>query len=247
MKFRGVFTCVVLAMILACSSQDDIDIGDENAAKTGATLSDYASTWVGYAELVEFADGSDRVTLVLDENGHGTLTVGESEDPTLEPAVAPSMVDDLVPGFPYTILGAELDEARLAFGVQRTEVFAPWCALQTPVLFDPNGETRYGCYPNYGSERMDEEGRCFIEPVGQAEIEVACDVFLCDIPYACECTQAACAWNALPIAEPRLAEAFAFLDVALESGGDEMVGTLLTNAATKSPGGSRTTVRLTRQ
>jgi hypothetical protein len=245
MKFQGVFTCLVLATMSACSSQDDIDIGDENAAKTGATLSDYASSWVGYVEAAHFADDSDRIQLDLDQDGQGTLVVGDSGDPTLDPTEPPLRVDELVPGFRYSVQGTELEAARLQLGVQRTDAFAPWCALQTPVRYDPSDDDRYGCYPNYGSERVDDEGRCFIEPVGQAEQEVDCDVFVCDIAYACECTANHCAANQLPISEPRLAEAFSFLDVALEAAGERMVGTLIINGS--SSGGERLTVRLERQ
>jgi hypothetical protein len=132
--------------LVACSG-DKANIG--NTSAIGAQLSDYAATWDGYTEAYSFRpDGSDRVRLIIDASGHGTLQVGDAAllpaatDPNVgyPPGATlkgPSSVNTtgLTEGFLYPIYATQVQADRIQLGVNPGDLYAGWCALQTPIPF----------------------------------------------------------------------------------------------------------------
>jgi hypothetical protein len=135
---------------LACSGGGAVNIG--NTESLGGKLSDYAASWDGYAEAFTFMpSGSDRVRLTIDAGGQGTLRVGDGPllppptDPTVgyPPSAGPSdpgaaEFDSILrEGFPYPIYGAQVQTQRIQLGVNLTDLFAAWCAIETPIAWQP--------------------------------------------------------------------------------------------------------------
>jgi hypothetical protein len=228
----------------ACSGGESVDIGDESVDRTGEKLSDYAATWEGYAEAFEFDSGSDAIRIVLDENGNGTLSVGNASSiaPPADPDVGyplgpngerrPFPQGNLYSGFSYSVIGARVSEHRLRFEVQPTELFEAWCELQTPVAatyrFPPD---RYFCAPDTTVFGDDTEGCVQLDAQGN-EVPIDCnkvglcfyDICVCD---ANGCTSDTDGRESVTI------------DAALASEGSELEGTLLI--------GDRVVVRMSRQ
>jgi hypothetical protein len=99
-------------------------------------------------------------------------------------------------GFAYTIVGGKLDGTRLQFGVGTTELWAAWCALQTPVPWDA---TSYDCLPNWASGGGNQG--CFqTNPMTNMTVPVDCGkLYLCDQAYqTCTCTASSCAIRSTP-------------------------------------------------
>lgn len=133
---------------LACSGGGAVNIGNTNAV--GSRLSDYAATWDGYAEAYAFMpDGSDHVRLTIGSSGQGTLEVGDQSllapatDPTVGyPPGAPMQADGL--GYPlstglsegvlFPIYDAQIQTDRIQVGFKPNDLYASWCALQTPTV-----------------------------------------------------------------------------------------------------------------
>jgi hypothetical protein len=148
-------------------------------------------TWSGYAQ----GEGHDYdFTLVLGggEAPCGTLTFGESQvypDAT-DPEVPFPGNDggfkylERAPGFSYSLLGFEVDGARVRFRVAYSEPYASWCGLQTSY---PNPHTGgYSCLPSYGTGVLPNGTEC-TTPDGQ-------HVYECDHYSAClSAVQAPCA------------------------------------------------------
>lgn len=224
---------LLAAAVFGCSSKSDVDIGDDRSASLGASLSDYAGTWEGYAEAYTFLDDTDRVRLTLDSTGNGTLELGNDRPglPAPDPDSAPpgwqlmgnSSVDPgLLIGYPFTVTGATIESTRIKLTTQTPAEYEQWCALQTPALdpSDPQG-LRYACLPGNG---MHSDGTtCWLIPT---ETEVPCAKIKC--LEACACTATTCTFrNYNPLD----------LDAALELDGNRLVGTLVVL-------GLRVTVRL---
>jgi hypothetical protein len=230
----------------ACGAQDPVDLGHDEPAKTGEFLSDYAASWDGYVEAYAFASGTDRVRLVLDENGEGYLQLGDVPllDPPSDPDVGyPPGVDYSFPaaslagtmeGFQYTALAASVQNRRIQFAVYGQELYADWCALQTSYyqpMESQAGEAIYSCIPEGGVSFGDE---CSVEG-----IPFDCDkVGICVSRSACTCDADGCSAPA-----PMVESVTAFpthLDGALDNAGKTLVGTLVLD-------GMRLNIRLERQ
>jgi hypothetical protein len=232
-KISTIALVVALFGIAGCASDPEVDIGD---GRTGEQLRDYAAAWEGYAEAHTFSDGSDRVRLTLDEDGEGTLEIGDSPALTVDPD-HPQAASDLVPGFAYTVRFAEVESKRLRFRFDPHESLAGWCAVQTPSLFFSDPEV-WACLPN-GTTSSAGKGNCFLTPDGEEERPVDCQaIYICGSGI-CACTEQSCAI-------PELSEEQALdyaVDGALEQGGNRLVGTLrLGSGSTANP-----IIRLERQ
>jgi hypothetical protein len=148
-RFSALLPLASLFVAAGCGDQGDLDVGDE-ARAVGAALSDYAANWDGYAEAFQVpGDDTDRVRLVLDEAGVGTLRFGEAElfpAPTAPEEKYPPIVGEgvnsqaaleqveeyyLRSGFAYPVTGAQVTEHRLQFSVELARMMDPWCALVT--------------------------------------------------------------------------------------------------------------------
>lgn len=236
----------LLATTGGCAD-DPVSLGGAVAVDR-SSLSTYAAVWEGYVEAHTFPSGSDRVLLVLDDNGHGSITFGEAA-----PRPMPTDPDDPFPdlsileyrtldepyheGLAYEISEGLVQDARLrARTLPRKVYVAAGCALQTPVeVINPGGwvasaeDWPYGCVPYRATSTRD--GQCFSTLTADAtirdEIEVDCRK-LAFCFSSCGCTETECV--PLNPGEPIV------LDGALDEAGTQLVGTLDTF-----------TIRLTRQ
>jgi hypothetical protein len=248
----------------ACSSDKPVNIGNTNMI--GAQLSDYAATWDGYAEAFTFSDGSDRVRLTIDANGQGTLQVGDAallappSDPNVGyPTDQPGGIEySLIAGFLYPIYATQVQEARIQLGAVPGDLYAAWCALQTPVPYEittivmQSGteiiigasdagvvSTQYACVaPNTVSGAPG--GGCQVTNADGGTSPISCQkTDLCQGPQpACTCTASACASVQVPAGTP-VAQYPVELDGALDATGKILTGTLTV--------GNGVTVHLTRQ
>lgn len=270
MKQQSTVSCTVFVMgivrraivpaslMLGACSADPVDLGDGRLGVDRSALVSYAAAWEGYVEAYQFDSGSDRVRLVLDENGDGTFSFGDGQpwpqptDPDtafpFERFADPSgysfeNIPTPIEGFAYHVGGALVEDERLRAATPASQVFDAACAIQTPVLVDqsvPNGDepgpvppvAAIGS-PEYSclSELGYSEGppgSCFTGLSGQA---VSCTkARLCS--NHCECTATLCSARA---------ESELRLDAALNDAGDRLEGTLV-----GLNGDARATVRLTR-
>lgn len=214
---------------VGCSSDSDVDIGDgQTASHTGEALTDYAAVWDGYAVAYTFADGSDKVRLVVDAEGNGTLTVGDPlPPPTYEAGSAPPAVANIVPGFAFPVQSAKVEAARLRFGVGLNDAIEPWCEAQPPVPFDPSYPDVYACMREFAV--LQDDNHCQALDTGEV---VNCDARIyCS--YVCECTAESCRVGGNPAANAThgsgspLPEARATFDAALADEGNVLEGRLV--------------------
>lgn len=240
----------ILITTAACSDDRKVDIGET----LGSKLSDYADSWVGYAEAYTFDSGSDRVRLVLDANGAGRLRVGDA--PLAPPATDPnlgypagswsppgdvSLNHDLLAVFQYPVHDATIETGRIQLSVNPADPYAVWCALQTPVLDEAtsNGAgATYLCALNRGGQFNKSGQDCVEQAVGQADVPIDCLKWrLCTSEQVCQCTATAC--TQAPTSQAAGGVTAIRFDGALEAGGNELTGTLVV--------GPRVTVRLHRE
>lgn len=232
----GVVSVIALLGVAGCSSDPDVDIGD---GRTGQRLTDYAAVWEGYAEGYDFSDGSDRVRIALDENGDGTLEVGDSAALVTDPDRAPRGARaGLVPGFAYAVRVANVESSRLRLRVDSKEVLSGWCSVQTShATATPDIWT---CMP-WGATGTSAEG-CNVTPEDtNVKVPYDCDAIqICQLgPELCGCTESGCAIPAFDEAGP---VQFG-VDAALGDSGDTLEGTLLLGELIAE----RPIIRLTRQ
>jgi hypothetical protein len=259
---RALLLCAGLP--LACSGGKSINIGNTNTL--GSQLSDYAASWDGYAEAAAFLpDQTDRVRVTIDADGNGALEIGNA--PTLPPpsnpnvGYPPSIVDNtgMFEGFLYPTHAAAISADRIQLGINPHDVYAAWCALQTPYVFSfselpvPDGGTQaYGCLPNWGTGPNNSPdggpdggpGCALTPPDGGAILPVDCEkIALCGLGLGlnvCSCTASSCT----SLAVPSGAGANQYpveLDAALDSTGKTLTGTLAISSTL------RVTVVLTKQ
>jgi hypothetical protein len=150
------------ALVAGCGS-DQVNIGDGQLNVDKNSLSSYAATWEGYVEAYTFPSGTDRVRVVLDENGTGRLQVGEGGlVPASDPNVGypPAVVDyatrsdpwvgydpakGLWDGVGYPLVDAQIQAERIRWKVDLYAAYSDWCALQTPVYRPDVSSTAYAC------------------------------------------------------------------------------------------------------
>lgn len=235
---------VLGALVALACSEAPVDIGDENTQKTGESLSDYAGSWSGYAEAFTFeaAGSSDRVRLLIDEHGNGSLQVGEgaASVPTLDVDVAPAgpwssfssdfAVNTLVEGYRYTLNDVRVEDRRLRFTVDPLELFRPWCQAQVPMGTDVLGRVisppvcHLNAYMDFESSTcmdLDSSGNPFALDCGTLK--------LC-FSY-CVCTETSCDASLLGTAGAGTSrggpEDVYEADLSLDEDGTRIVGTLL--------------------
>ena len=138
------------------------------------------------------------------------------------------------PGFPYTIVRGAGCDATFRFGVSTSELWQPWCALQTPI-YSPN--YGWGCTILAGGGSSDGTN-CTVEPQSGAwqtyplwKCE-ACGTF--DMGGGvCECDQNSC------FANPTATQTFNLTDSISD-------GTEILSGPDPDPSCSDCTVRLAR-
>lgn len=248
---RSLSLAVVLCTAghFACSGDNPVNIGETSVV--GSQLSDYAATWDGFAEAFHFwPDGSDRVRLTIDDSGQGTLEIGDSAllapptDPNVGyPAILyPSTVGNttgtgseisLAEGFLYSIHAATVATNRIQLGADPTELFAPWCQLQTSYDWnDPTiGSSGYYCVPRFVSANLDPATGCSENLPDGTTVTVDCGKFNeCFMSAVCACTSTGCTGNTVPPGSP--VSQYFELDGALDSTGTTLTATLGTGGPT---------------
>ncbi|HTQ02403.1 MAG TPA: hypothetical protein VMI54_01055 [Polyangiaceae bacterium] len=226
----------VLALLASasfgCSGGKPVDIGEDAA---GAKLADYAANWDGYAENYNFASGSDRVRVSLDANGRGRLEVGADVDygtPQADVGYAPppnGQFEGLGPprtlfeGYPYSIVGAQVQADRLQFGADGYELFKPWCELQTG--YSNPGLPYYTCDPGTQLSSVSADSTQCTEMTSSGSESVDCYKWeLCaQFGRPCTCSSSSCTVDL----ETSLDETENLVDVALTDAGNSLTGTLV--------------------
>jgi hypothetical protein len=243
---------------LACSDGGQMNIG--NTQKLGGQLSDYVATWDGHAQAFAFSDGSDHVHLTIDSTGAGTLTVGQS--PALPPAtdphvgypvgsgnffqaVQPGQLDPPFPGFAYPLHATQVQSDRIQTGLDPSDVYTGWCALQTPMaVTDPStGLSGFSCAPAATKieHPVPDSPDCILDQADGTSQTVDCGwLSLCWLPSVCTCIQTACTALLTPDGTP-VTQYPGEIDGQLDATGTTLTGTLLL------PGAGRVTVVLEKQ
>lgn len=227
-------------ILTACGSDGNQSLGTENPADMTLSLEDFAASWDGYLEAYDLPFGSDRIRIVLDEQGEGTVLFGDGDvlPPPSDPDTAypppgergpedPSAntVFAVFEQFAYPVYGARLEAARLRLELHTSDARAAWCALQTPFHREFNDD--YACLPT-NEVGKDPDGCLYIGP-NDEPIPVSCAKVHC--MYVCECIETSCSAAGGDVIK---------LDGALDDAGNALEGTLVMN-------GTPHTVRLVQQ
>jgi hypothetical protein len=258
----SVVALAVVASMIGCSGKESADNGDATSPGSDGIASDTptsgpSGTYKGYIESYKFADGSDTVVMNLtfagDGSVTGTLMFGDAAPlapPTDPDATYPpgfgesgSVASTIVEGFAFTVTNGTLGGSRVTLQVQPNEAWHAWCALQTKIYPQYNGESDgscgpllgYGCLPNIAT--MDGPGGC-----EWTSCEVKTPTFvdcgkreLCGGGLGvCHCTATAC-MAALGLGGPTIA-----FDLQLS-------GAALNGSSTGISGGTPLNVHLTRE
>jgi hypothetical protein len=244
--------------LVGCSGTGgNVNIGD--TSPVGAKLSDYAASWDGYAQAYGFwPNGSDRVRLTIDAQGHGNLRVGSGDllaAPTDPDEFTPANIaalpqwSDLVEGGLYPTHAAEVQAGRIQFGINPWDLEAAWCALQTPyplpsggVAIADGGQVQehydYSCLPSFASATSGPD--CSYTDADKQTHPVSCaKLWLCQETFACACTATGCAGRDLSYATAANQYPDEF-DAALDASGRTLTATLNLD-------GNRITVVMQRQ
>ena len=186
---------------------------------------------------------SDRVRVTIAADGHGTLRLGDDAlyPPPTDPNVgyppgiqlgASSLGLPMIPveEFLYPLHAARVETNRIQLGIDPADLWAAWCALQTPVPETPDALS-YNCEPNLPFGEM--AGSCaLMEPDGTS-VPVDCGkLALCRMAEECTCTASACAAGTVPNGTPP-DQYPDELDGALDATGSTLTGTLMLGAGTR--------------
>lgn len=221
----------------ACGGEPPrVDLGS-NVAK----LSDYAASWDGYAEAEKFPTGnSDRVRLLLDATGAGTLEVGEGAPlPVPTQAEGGYLTDGVMhaqedialfrDGFKYPVHAARVDAGRIRLGIDPLEIFGAWCAFAPPVTNSgvPSG---YSCAAEGGGFSFDPMvcDYQYTDANGVHQmITVDCGIYLtCIGRNPCTCSATSCGPHVIEgdVGDP---DAYPIvIDGAIDATGSSVTGTL---------------------
>jgi len=167
---------------------------------------DNVQSWTGYIENYKFTSGSDVIKFTFGIDGTGQvvgkvyLGNGTPPPPATDPNVGypPGYFDSydvsahghLEEGFVYSMIGAVYSSRRLQFSFEGSELWAGWCALQTPI---PGSSF---CLPNWGGGMLGYPSSCGqTDPTGKV-VPVDCGKFqLCYRELMCNCSMYACSVN----------------------------------------------------
>jgi hypothetical protein len=248
---------VVLLASAACSGDEHVDLGSGPIEQHGSGLVAFSGSWDGYAEGYTFADGSDRVRLMLDANGSGGIQVGDSQ-PAVVPAATSGYYRDggvgdapLKPGYDYPISGARVESDRLRAGTDPMSYFAAYCSQLTPHAVDPilvpsgfscsRGGNGYSSNGSMCSVTLTANGQPATTPNDANLVNEPIDCGLATCTSYCTCDANGC--EAMTYEQAHGSPSGASFDGALEDDGGKLVGTLVLGPPN---GGTRLTVRLTR-
>lgn len=174
-----------------------------DAGPTGDRAGD---EWDGYVESYRFPSGSDHVRIVFDSaagDGPRTGIVVFGEGPLLPPATDPDvgyppgvagpmspLLDRPWEGFEYPIASASVSGARVLVTIERADLWARWCAIQTPVPTEP-GSSSFACVPNSASGS--DGTSCYLLDATGTHTPIDCGKLqLCHFAMVCVCDAASC-------------------------------------------------------
>jgi hypothetical protein len=165
-----------------------------------------SQSWTGYAENFQFPSGSDAIkfSFAYDPSGQvvGQVILGSGTPPP--PATDPNVgyppgyngfnvLFADAEGFPFSMVGGNFVFHRLRFAIEGTELWASWCALQTPPADGSDG-----CLPNFVSATVGEDS-CSITTANGKTTAVDCTKwYLCEgavgfsSASVCLCTPTGC-------------------------------------------------------
>jgi hypothetical protein len=168
-----------------------------------------AQSWTGWVENYQFPSGSDAIKLSFTSDsagqivGHVILGSGTPPPPATDPNVGyplgfngQGFLSSTIEGFWFSMVAGSYTGNRLSFGMDETELWAGWCALQTPPV---DGSAR--CLPSWGGF-MDSDGTHCGQtgPNGETIIVDCGKLALCsDISLlgggVCSCTPTGCSYR----------------------------------------------------
>jgi hypothetical protein len=206
--------------------------------------------WTGELQTGYLPSGSSRVVVDVElarvgEPVMASVVFGEGEAPAppTDPDLGwPTGIDPegagvpVADGFVYRSLSGTRTGDRIQVEIAVTDLWAPWCALQTPDLI-ADGSDEAQCLPNLPWHSSLDE--CYLEGEGEGEdIPVDClKLTLCRRTRVCTCTGAdGCS--------PSHTGLTMRLDLTIT--GDTAVGTILWTSEDRDVGNQTAHVRLTR-
>jgi hypothetical protein len=194
---------------LAGTSGTVTDPGGTGGMKLLAGPLGPSQSWTGYIENYQFGSRSDALSLTFaaDANGivKGTMVfgMGAPPPPASDPNVGypPDLFANggitvgigaahtyISEGYPYSFDGGTLDARRLRFTVDLWQLWASWCALETPAS-DGSGS----CVPNW-SAMITFDPRCAqTDPTTKELVSVDCGKYVLCSGGVCACTARGCA------------------------------------------------------
>jgi hypothetical protein len=195
-RITSVITLGIVVAVVSGCSDGSVSLGDAPGGQQ--QVQNTTVVWDGYIENYQLTSGSDAVHIELDISASpvvtGTVLLGSASilPPASDPDVGyPSGLDSNGPpgnrpyeGFEFTATDGDLTQDRLRFTISTREVWAGWCALQTPVLSEGADPPFYACLPNSYSF----EGGCVL---GGAPVDCG-KLYLCNLSRTCDCTVAGC-------------------------------------------------------
>lgn len=235
---RGTLGCLLAAGLVAgCAGNGGVNIGDGEVAVDKDALESYAGDWSGYVEAYTFPSGTDKIRVVLDEQGSGSLQIGEGDlaAPPTDPDVGypPSLValapetallimsnlavENLHEGIAYPIANATLASQRLRFQFDALSAYTDWCELQSAYP-QPTSPPSYGCIPGGGINES-AEGVCSVQMSAESDEQVPVDcVKAFECMFVCACDATSCTnMSGTPM----------LVDAALSDDGQHLDGTIL--------------------
>lgn len=143
-KRLGMVAVVGVVGLCGCEAADPVGVGENEAPVEEQPAEEtWPQTWVGYAEMTSwFADDSDQITIVVNEEQTGTVVFGTAEPPALRADhtfppeyLSPTIVRypvtnsaEIVEGVPYTLLEFAYSELRLEASIFTREPYGAACA-----------------------------------------------------------------------------------------------------------------------
>jgi len=240
---------LLLTLAAGCTASK-VDIGDGTAPPPGvlgASLTDYAGTWDGYAEAFTWNDGSDRIRITLDANGAGTIRLGNAPDlapPDPDRAYPASrgnlhpmdVLPLLIAGYGYPVLDAQVDSRRIRFNTTPHVMFEQWCSMQAVYPWF----SEFACVPGLSIGQADRNSAPVCRGnVSDDPLDPRNQVVL-DCGHASTC-MGSCSCDATHCFARD--QGSARIDAALGDGGESLEGTLVIDRFSVV---ERITVRMTR-
>ena len=215
---RLLFLAMVAAP-LGCSDGGQVNIG--NTDTLGGKLSDYAATWDGYTQLSTFSDGSDRVRLTIDAEGHGRCRSATARRcpprPMRTSGIRPAPETCSWRGSsihrtrdsPIRFTGRVSRAVGFQLGDRLQRRLRGLVRIQTPVSTGTDADTgaeTFGCSPPFTmiEHANPSSASCVVtKPDGTTQVADCGWLTLCSFPATtCTCTATACTAALVPDGAP---------------------------------------------